>query len=319
MQYPFENYESLKVFISHKDIKKSSKEPLRKCHVCGDTLTKAKAVLHGSIKQDVLDHYNACERTRQIFEETKKIDVSALRNHQSLTENLAGLEAGSETERSSSSSHSSSGSSQEFIPQATIDNSTDEDEQNEILNSTRESFGETMSHLGGAKKKVVEKVSREMSDQMNIFYETRAIHLPENSFNAHIAKHWHSVSKKGKIQILAACLPEEFLGGCADETVRKYLSYFNRISKKYARENHPQLMTRGHFAEALELKEKQLYDMDNIEEPEGRRLRKIDDADIHYILKYLFYSSDESPETDVFEAFKHRLRANTSKISSESF
>jgi hypothetical protein len=213
---------------------------------------------------------------------------------------------------SASSSQSSEKSSESFVV-STDSHTTDEDEQNEILNSTRESFGEAIVQLEGAKKKVLEKASREMNDRMIILYEQKDINLPENSFNINMARHWHHVKKDAKITILAAVLPEEFLFGVAEEDITKFIGYFNKISKKFAQEGHPHLMTRKHFIEALELKEAQIYDLENIEEPEGIHLRNISDDDIFDVLKYLYYASDDSPEVDVYEAFPDRMRHKTSE------
>jgi len=80
MEYPFENFEKLKLFISHPDIKKC-KQPLRKCHICNQQLLKAHNVVDKHSKSDVLKHYNECNQVRELFESYKKLNIDVLRNN----------------------------------------------------------------------------------------------------------------------------------------------------------------------------------------------------------------------------------------------
>jgi len=158
------------------------------------------------------------------------------------------------------------------------------------------------------------EASSELSKMMLELYNARKIDSPENSFNENFAQHWQNLSHKMKIQALACVLPESFMYGVDEVTELYFLRYFNELGKKYRKPNHPQLMRHDHFHDALALKEKQVFDLPYEEDKKpGKKMRNITDEDVNEVLQRLFFNSDESPETDVYEFYPERLRKNTSE------
>ncbi|CAG5098775.1 Oidioi.mRNA.OKI2018_I69.XSR.g15965.t1.cds [Oikopleura dioica] len=262
---------------------------------------------------ELLLHYLFCDPATEIIEESKRNSQEQAESQQSLRDGLEGVEIDHDAGHQSSSTNSSQSTDGSSVSKPS-DPSDDEYAREESLNETRESIENMVKRMRKIKDKEFGEASAELSKAMLAIYNERKSEVPENSFNSNFAQHWFHIPHKMKIQALACVLPESFMFGVDRKTQNRFVKFFNNLSEPFKEPKHPQTMTVHHIEEALLLKEKQIYEIaDEEADQHGKIMRGVTDEDISSVLQYLYFHSDEAPETDIFEFYEQRLRKKTSE------